>query len=101
MFCIVHNSIQEFTIISIIKSIIFITIMDLYLDYLNYHTALVCAYTHTYVVAVLMLPTYIHVVATYVKACIDNYSLTPLLSKYMANKILLLMVFNAYICRRK
>jgi len=34
MYCIVHNSIQEFTIILIIKSIIFITIMDLYLDYL-------------------------------------------------------------------
>ena len=43
MFCIVHNSIQEFTIILIIKSIIFITIMDFISqlsNYLNYRTAL-------------------------------------------------------------
>ena len=42
MFCIVHNSIQEFTIISITG--MFITIMDLYLDYLNYRTALVASF---------------------------------------------------------
>ena len=34
MLCIVHDSIQEFTIILIIKSIIFIMIMELYLGYL-------------------------------------------------------------------
>jgi len=42
MFCIVHNSFQEFTIILIIKSIILVMIMDLYLNYLNYCSALVC-----------------------------------------------------------
>ena len=45
MFCVVYSSIQKFTIITIMKTAIFITIIfviSILSNYLNYRTALIC-----------------------------------------------------------
>ena len=48
MFCVVYSSIQKFTIITIMKTAIFITLIFVILilsNYLNYRTALICYYS--------------------------------------------------------